>query len=106
MGETLKRRLRQNRFDSAAQEALLNLLVASGHVRGTIDQLFDREHVTPGQYNVLRILRGAHPRGYSRCEIASRMIERAPDVTRLIDLSRLCEKLYGPDLASEPEASR
>lgn len=41
--------------------------------------------MTRGQFNVLRILRGAHPHGYPRCEIAKRLVERAPDVTRLID---------------------
>src|SRR5262245_19320913 len=37
------------------------------------------------QYNVLRILKGAGPAGHPRCEIACRMIDRAPDVTRIID---------------------
>ncbi|MBV8202771.1 MAG: MarR family transcriptional regulator, partial [Acidobacteria bacterium] len=41
--------------------------------------------LSASQYNVLRILRGVHPEGHPRCEIARRMIERAPDVTRLID---------------------
>jgi DNA-binding MarR family transcriptional regulator len=34
---------------------------------------------------VLRILRGAYPNGHSRCEVIERMVDRAPDVTRLID---------------------
>jgi DNA-binding MarR family transcriptional regulator len=37
------------------------------------------------QYNVLRILRGAQPEGLSCTEIANRMINRDPDITRLID---------------------
>jgi len=42
------------------------------------------EDVSPTQYNVLRILRGA-PDGLPCGEIASRMITRDPDVTRLLD---------------------
>jgi DNA-binding MarR family transcriptional regulator len=43
--------------------------------------------VTSTQYNVLRILRGAHPRGLTCAAIGSRMITAEPDITRL--LSRL-----------------
>jgi DNA-binding MarR family transcriptional regulator len=46
--------------------------------------------ITLPQYNILRILRGAHPEGHPRYEIAARMLDRAPDVTRIID--RLAEK--------------
>jgi len=85
VGEILKARLRQARFDGPAHEALLNLLVAAAHVRQRVDELCEPYHLTRAQYNALRILRGAHPDGYPRGEIASRLIERAPDVTRLID---------------------
>jgi DNA-binding MarR family transcriptional regulator len=40
--------------------------------------------VSPNQYNVLRILRGA-PEGLPCNEIAHRMISRDPDITRLLD---------------------
>jgi len=44
-----------------------------------------REHDLSGnQYNVLRILRGA-PEGLLCGEIASRMVTRDPDITRLLD---------------------
>jgi len=42
------------------------------------------EDLSPTQYNVLRILRGA-PEGLPCGEIATRMITRDPDVTRLLD---------------------
>jgi len=41
--------------------------------------------ITPAQYNVLRILNGVYPAGHPRCEIIARMLEPAPDVTRLLD---------------------
>src|SRR5512146_1974796 len=37
------------------------------------------------QYNVLRILRGGGPDGLACGEIASRLITRDPDITRLLD---------------------
>jgi DNA-binding MarR family transcriptional regulator len=85
VGDILQRRIKQTRFDSPAQEAILNLLVAGSHVRQMVDEVCAPYKITRAQYNALRILRGAHPGGYPRGEIASRLIERAPDVTRLID---------------------
>jgi DNA-binding MarR family transcriptional regulator len=85
MGDALSRRIQQARFDSPAQEAMLNLLVAADHLHGRMERVCSEFGVTASQYNVLRILRGVHPEGHPRCEIARRMIERAPDVTRLID---------------------
>ena len=41
--------------------------------------------LTPAQYNVLRILRGAEPEGLLCRGIAERMLSRDPDMTRLLD---------------------
>lgn len=41
--------------------------------------------LSPTQYNVLRILRGAGAEGLPCGEIASRMVTRDPDITRLLD---------------------
>jgi DNA-binding MarR family transcriptional regulator len=43
------------------------------------------EGISPSQYNLLRILRGAGLEGRTMSEIAERMINRDPDVTRLAD---------------------
>ena len=85
MGEALKRRIKQATFESPAQEAMLNLMVAADHMRGLVDGVCAEFGITHGQYNVLRILRGVYPEGHPRCEIINRMLERAPDVTRLVD---------------------
>jgi len=85
MGDVLRQRIRQDRFESPLQEAVLNLMVAAEHVRDLMEKTCTEAGISGSQYNVLRILRGVHPAGHPRCEIARRMIERAPDVTRLID---------------------
>jgi len=43
------------------------------------------EDVTPQQYNILRILKGANPQGLPTLEIGNRMLEHSPGITRLID---------------------
>ena len=85
MGEALRRRIRQRRFDSPLQEAIVNVVVAANYIRDRIDRALADLGLTSPQYNVLRILRGVHPGGHPRCEIAARMLDRAPDVTRIID---------------------
>ncbi len=83
--EALSRRLQQSTFASPAQEALLSLLVAANTLNDVMDEVCGKYDITRPQYNVLRILRGAQPQGHARCEIARRMLDRAPDVTRLVD---------------------
>ena len=85
MGEILKRRLKQEKFSSIEQEALLNLFIASNYLHSKLEIVCSDFDITLAQFNVLRILKGAHPNGYPRHEIIRRMVEPAPDVTRLID---------------------
>ena len=65
-------------------------MVAANYVREQSELVVRAHGITLPQYNVLRILRGAHPTGHPRYEIAVRMLDRAPDITRIID--RLAEK--------------
>lgn len=90
MKSKLSDRLKQEKFQGPAHEAFLNLMVASYHLRMENEKICKEFGVTLPQYNILRILRGVYPGGHPRSEIISRMIEPAPDVTRIID--RLLEK--------------
>jgi DNA-binding MarR family transcriptional regulator len=85
MNQALSKRLRQSAFTSPVQEAALSLLLAANRLNESVEAVCTSHGITRPQYNVLRILRGVHPQGHPRCEIACRMLERAPDVTRLID---------------------
>jgi DNA-binding MarR family transcriptional regulator len=67
------------------EAAFIGLLVVAEHLQVRLEALCRRSGITHAQYNVLRILRGAHPGGHPRYEIIGRLIQRAPDVTRLLD---------------------
>ena len=82
---SIQTRLHQPRFESPAQEAVVSLLVAGGHVLQRMNDLLRGHGLTHDQYNILRILRGVHPGGHPRYAIAERLVTRAPDVTRLLD---------------------
>ncbi|ACY49548.1 MarR family winged helix-turn-helix transcriptional regulator [Rhodothermus marinus] len=81
----LSERIKQTRFASPAQEALLNILVTSSWLLNELSALMAPFGVTPTQYNVLRILRGSHPGKLTCMEIGRRMLDRTPDVTRLLN---------------------
>ncbi|MDX1421211.1 MAG: MarR family transcriptional regulator [Rubricoccaceae bacterium] len=76
--------IRQSRFASPAQEAVLNLIATESWVTGEIATELAEYDITPTQYNVLRILRGGHPEPYTCSMIAERLLDRTPDVTRLL----------------------
>ncbi len=85
MGEILKQRLKQNKFENLEQEAFLNIFVTANFLKMKNDEVLSKYDLTSPQYNVLRILKGNHPNGYPRSDIITRMMDQAPDVTRLID---------------------
>lgn len=82
----LQREIRQRRpFASRAQEASLAILKTADVVRRSLAPVLAPHDLSSQQYNVLRILRGAGEAGIPTLEIAERMIERAPGITRLLD---------------------
>lgn len=85
MGKAILKRLKSSKIEPAEMEAMLNLLVAADAVRLRMEKLCAAYGITQAQYNVLRILRGVHPNGHPRREIIERLVEHAPDVTRLVD---------------------
>jgi DNA-binding MarR family transcriptional regulator len=87
MSGTIARELKQKKpFASSEQEVLLGLRMAAARVvEPWAKFLKATSQLTNNQYNVLRILRGSHPSMLACNEIAVRMLDRDPDVTRLID---------------------
>lgn len=71
-------------FESAEQEAVLNVLKTGDEFENRLGRLFRKYGLTPSQYNVLRILRG-EGRPLPSLEIASRTIQVVPAITGLID---------------------
>jgi DNA-binding MarR family transcriptional regulator len=78
----------KNRSRAYPEEAaFLDLLRTTDMLSRGLLEVLKGENLSATQYNVLRILRGA-PQGLLCGEIASRMITRDPDVTRLLDRLR------------------
>src|SRR5512132_1890385 len=83
---SIQKELKQNKpFTSKATEAAVALLRTADLVRRNVATVIEPYDITVQQYNVLRILRGAGEKGLPTLDIAERMIETAPGITRLID---------------------
>lgn len=87
MALTIEREIRQTKpFGSLQEQLVLNLMLTTRVVEESWAQYLKRaEGISPSQYNILRILRGARPKAARISEIADRMVTRDPDVTRLVD---------------------
>jgi len=83
---TLRENLKSVRpFDLFEEEAHLSIVLTAARLEHAIAQMLKAYGLTPTQYNVLRILRGAGPGGLCRNEIGARLLRAVPDVTRLLD---------------------
>jgi DNA-binding MarR family transcriptional regulator len=81
----LKQEIAQQRpFSSIEEEALLNVMRTSDCLQRAFQRRTRHWGITPTQYNVLRILRGAQPQGLTCSAIGERMITAVPDITRLL----------------------
>jgi DNA-binding MarR family transcriptional regulator len=86
MARGLQDEIKQTRpWGSLEEEAMLNISRTSALLDHALTQAFKPHHITPTQYNVLRILRGAGSNGLCRMEIGERLVRPVPDVTRLLD---------------------
>jgi DNA-binding MarR family transcriptional regulator len=82
----LAKEIRQSKpFQSQEEEAFLNLGRTYEFLGQRVAELLKQYQLTPTQYNMLRILRGAGVAGVTCSEATERMLSPDPDITRLLD---------------------
>jgi len=87
-----------SKFDNNRVKALLNIIYTANWITSCQNEFFKDFGISPQQYNILRILRGANE-PLKVQTIKDRMLERSPNATRLMD--KLCAKNYIERLPSE-----
>lgn len=86
MTRRLAEELRQKKpFPSLEEEVLLGLARTADAVLRPLAEVLKAQGLSPAQYNVLRILRGAGDAGLPTLAIRDRMVEEAAGITRLLD---------------------
>lgn len=81
----------KSRFDNVKDKALINVLYTANWISSFQNEFFKPFGISRQQYNILRILKGSNE-ALKVQTIKKRMIERSPNVTRLMD------KLYAKEL--------
>jgi DNA-binding MarR family transcriptional regulator len=86
MPRPIHEELKQSRpFDLVEEEVHVSLARTAALAERAFARTLKPHRITPTQYNVLRILRGAGPGGLCRNEVGERLVTPVPDVTRLLD---------------------
>jgi DNA-binding MarR family transcriptional regulator len=80
--------LQQEKFTSEFNKAAVNILFTSSWLYNLNAARLKDFGVTPEQYNVLRILRGSHPKAMMLIDITCRMIDKSSNATRLVEKLR------------------
>lgn len=81
----LEEDIQQKKFRNEYQKAIINLLYTTGWIRERSRTIFESEDITAQQFNILRILRGSHPKPLSTQAIRERMLEKMSDTSRIVD---------------------
>ena len=75
----------ERRSTSPEEEVYLNIIRTAEALTWGVSETLKDADLTPAQYNVLRILRGAAPEGATCGQISERMVTKDSDITRLLE---------------------
>lgn len=81
----IEQAIKQKKFENEYQKLLVNLLYTTGQISSAQSRLLKPYGISIQQYNVLRILRGQHPKSVSVSVVAERMLDKNSNASRLID---------------------
>lgn len=76
--------INQRTFRNEYQKAGINFIYTFNWMNEKMKAIFDREDITPQQFNILRILRGAG-KPISTLQIRQRMLDKMSDTSRIVD---------------------
>jgi DNA-binding MarR family transcriptional regulator len=81
----LEKDIKQQHFTSENQKLIINLVFTNNWLTEKIRDFLSTEDITLQQFNILRILRGSHPRPLSTLTIRERMLDKMSDTSRIVD---------------------
>lgn len=80
----LEQDINQTNFRNEYQKAAINLIYTYNWMHERMKGIFEKEDITPQQFNILRILRGAG-KPLSTLQIRQRMLDKMSDTSRIVD---------------------
>ena len=85
---SLEADIKQEKFQNEYEKATVNILFTGSWLYNINAVRLKKHVITPEQYNVLRILRGRHPKSMMLAEVTARMIDKSSNCTRLVEKLR------------------
>ncbi len=82
---SLEEDIRQTTFRNEHQKGMINMIYTCNWIMERQKKILGREKITPQQFNILRILRGAYPKPISTMQIRERMLDKMSDTSRIVD---------------------
>ena len=82
---SIEKDIRQAQFRNNNQKAIINIIYTHGWLMEKLKNHLATEDVTPQQYNILRILRGADPVPLSTLQIRERLLDKMSDTSRIVE---------------------
>jgi DNA-binding MarR family transcriptional regulator len=86
---SIEKDIQQPKFRNEYHKTVVNLIFTYNWITEKNKQFFEKGDITPQQYNILRILRGAG-KPLSTLQIRQRMLDKMSDTSRIVD--RLVKK--------------
>lgn len=77
--------IKQDSFRNQVSKAIINVYFTSNWLSQKHHELFKSHSMTTPQYNVLRILRGQHPKPATVNLIIDRMLDKSSNASRIVD---------------------
>jgi len=77
--------IQTSKFRNERHKATINIVFTSNWITDILEKRANLEQITLQQFNVLRILRGQHPKPATNSLVKERMLDKMPDVSRIID---------------------
>ena len=81
---SIEKDINQTKFKSEYQKGVINIIYTYNWTRERLQEIFDKENLTPQQFNILRILRGSQS-PISTLQIRERMLDKMSDTSRIVD---------------------
>ncbi len=82
---TLEQQIKQKKFKSELEKAMVNIAFTSSFLASGLNSLFKPYNISMQQFNVMRILKGQHPDPVSINDITDRMVDKMSNASRLVD---------------------
>lgn len=77
--------IQSRKFYNGRHKATINILFTSNWITDILEKRAAVHKITLQQYNILRILRGQYPAPATNCLLRERMLDKTPDVSRIVD---------------------